>query len=224
MGRVVRLGWRPGWSIRGSSATRGCRSGGRPPWWGTGRVVRLGWRPWWSIRGSTATRGRRSRVGPPPEGVDPGSDRLGGERDGWSAWAGARVADPGFDHHQRASIRGPTALVGNGTGGPPGPGPGWPIRGPTATRGRRSGDRPPWWGTGRVVRLGRGQGGRSRGRPPPEGVDPGADRLGGERDGWSAWAGGQGGRSGGRPPPEGVDPGIDRLGGERDGWSAWAGG
>src|SRR5579863_5002279 len=109
-GRVVRLGWRPGWSIRGSSATRGCRSGGRPPWWGTGRVVRLGWRPWWSIRGSTATRGRRSGVGPPPEGVDPGSDRLGGERDGWSAWAGARVADPGADHHQRASIRVPTAL------------------------------------------------------------------------------------------------------------------
>src|SRR5579863_4666852 len=168
-GRVVRLGWRPGWSIRGPTTTRGRRSGVRPPWWGTGRVVRLGWRPWWSIRGPTATRGRRSgdrppwwgtgrvvRLGrgqggrsggrPPPEGVDPGIDRLGGERDGWSAWAGARVVDPGADRHQRASIRGSTALVGNGTGGPPGPGPGWSIRGPTTTRGRRSGGRPPWDG------------------------------------------------------------------------------
>src|SRR5579863_683506 len=62
---------------------------------------------------------------------------------------------------------------------------GWvSIRVPTATRGRRSGFRPPWWGTGRVVRLGWGQGGRSGGRPPPEGVDPGSVRLG------RVWGGG----------------------------------
>jgi len=30
------------------------------------------------------------------------------------------VVDPGADRHQRVSIRGSTALVGNGTGGSPG--------------------------------------------------------------------------------------------------------
>src|SRR5579859_7979200 len=88
-------------SIRGSSATWGCRSG----------VVRLGggWGGWFAWAGC---HGGRSGVRPPSEGVDPGFVRLG--RDGVGGLLGlvARVVDPGFVRHLRVSVRGSSALLG----------------------------------------------------------------------------------------------------------------
>src|SRR5579859_1713486 len=223
MGRVVRLGWRPGWSIRGSTATRGRRSGVRPPWWGMGRVVGLGWRPGWSIRGPTATRGRRSGVRPPWWGM--GRVVRLGWRPGWS-------------------IRGPTTTRGRRSGvRPPWQGmgrvvrlgwrAGWPIRGSTATRGRRSGVRPPWWGMGGVVRLGWRPGWSIRGSTAlgwsEVGVDTGrvwvVDRIqvtGSSPGLQDRYSEGSGPRSNHNPNPGATDPGREPSHGPKPG--AWGSG